>query len=331
MPDVSFLLVVTLLLVLAAEFVNGWTDAPNAIATVVSTRVLSPTKAVFMAAVLNIVGALTTGTAVATTIGEGIVKQEFISLPVVAAAMLTILVWSGVTWYYAIPTSKSHELIAGLTGASLAAAGQSVLLWEGWKKVLIGLGFSTILGFCFGMIIMGLLYWMLQRTRLSLIRNAFSRLQIVSAAFMAFSHGSNDGQKFMGVFSLALVLGGAMAKFEVTWPVMLVCGTVMGVGTIIGGWRIMRTLGFKLTRLEPVNGFAAETSGSITILLASHFGIPLSTTHCITMAIMGVGASRRISAVRWGMAGNIIFTWIITFPICGVLGYLFSLLLNWIF
>jgi PiT family inorganic phosphate transporter len=331
MPDISPMLVITLLLVLAAEFINGWTDAPNAIATVVSTRVLSPTKAVFMAAVLNILGALTTGTAVATTIGEGIVKQEFISLPVVAAAMLTILVWSGVTWYYAIPTSKSHELIAGLTGASLAAAGQSVLLWEGWKKVLIGLGFSTILGFCFGMIIMGLLYWMLQRTRLSLIRNAFSRLQIVSAAFMAFSHGSNDGQKFMGVFSLALVLGGAMAKFEVTWPVMLVCGTVMGVGTIIGGWRIMRTLGFKLTRLEPVNGFAAETSGSITILLASHFGIPLSTTHCITMAIMGVGASRRISAVRWGMAGNIIFTWIITFPICGVLGYLFSLLLNWIF
>jgi PiT family inorganic phosphate transporter len=331
MPDVSFLLVVTLLLVLAAEFVNGWTDAPNAIATVVSTRVLSPTKAVFMAAVLNIVGALTTGTAVATTIGEGIVKQEFISLPVVAAAMLTILVWSGVTWYYAIPTSKSHELIAGLTGASLAAAGQSVLLWEGWKKVLIGLGFSTILGFCFGMIIMGLLYWALQRTRLSTIRNAFSRLQIVSAAFMAFSHGSNDGQKFMGVFSLALVLGGSMAKFEVTWPVMLVCGTVMGVGTIIGGWRIIRTLGFKLTRLEPVNGFAAETSGSIAILLASRFGIPLSTTHCITTAIMGVGASRRFSAVRWGMAGNIIFTWIITFPICGVLGYLFSLLLNRIF
>jgi PiT family inorganic phosphate transporter len=331
MPDISPILVITLLLVLAAEFINGWTDAPNAIATVVSTRVLSPTKAVFMAAVLNILGALTTGTAVATTIGEGIVKQEFISLPVVAAAMLTILVWSGVTWYYAIPTSKSHELIAGLTGASLAAAGQSVLLWEGWKKVLIGLGFSTILGFCFGMIIMGLLYWALQRTRLSSIRNAFSRLQVVSAAFMAFSHGSNDGQKFMGVFSLALVLGGAIAKFEVTWPVMLVCGTVMGVGTIIGGWRIMRTLGFKLTKLEPVNGFAAETSGSLAILLASHFGIPLSTTHCITMAIMGVGASRRISAVRWGMAGNIIFKWIITFPICGVLGYLFSLLLNRIF
>jgi PiT family inorganic phosphate transporter len=331
MPDISFLLVFTLVLVLAAEFVNGWTDAPNAIATVVSTRVLSPIRAVIMAAVLNIVGALATGTAVATTIGEGIVKQGFISLPVVAAAMLTILVWSSVTWYYAIPSSKSHELIAGLTGASLAAAGQSVLLWAGWEKVLIGLGFSTILGFCFGMIIMSILYWALQRTGLSSIRKAFSRLQILSAAFMAFSHGSNDGQKFMGVFSLALVLGGAIAKFKVSWIVMIVCGSVMGLGTIIGGWRIIRTLGFKLTRLEPVNGFAAETSGSLAILLASHFGIPLSTTHCITTAIMGVGASRRFSAVRWGMAGNIIMTWIVTFPICGLLGYLFSLLLIKVF
>jgi inorganic phosphate transporter, PiT family len=328
MPDVSLLLAVTLVLVLAAEFVNGWTDAPNAIATVVSTRVLSPGQAVLMAAVLNIVGALTTGTAVASTIGEGIVKQGFISLPVVIAAMLTILVWSGITWYFAIPSSKSHELIAGLTGASLAAAGQSVLLWSGWKKVLIGLGFSTVLGFCFGMIIMGLLYWLLQRSRLESIRSAFSRLQILSAAFMAFSHGSNDGQKFMGVFSLALVLGGVVTQFKVSWIVMIICGTVMGVGTITGGWRIMRTLGFRLTRLEPVNGFAAETSGSAAILLASHFGIPLSTTHCITTAIMGVGASRRFSAVRWGMAGKIVLTWIITFPVCGVLGYLFSWLLK---
>jgi PiT family inorganic phosphate transporter len=193
------------------------------------------------------------------------------------------------------------------------------------------LGFSTILGFTFGMIIMGLLYWLLRRTRLSSIRNAFSRLQIVSAAFMAFSHGSNDGQKFMGVFSLALVLGGAASQFKVTWIVMLICGTVMGIGTITGGWRIMRTLGFRLTRLEPVNGFAAETSGSAAILLASRFGIPLSTTHCITMSIMGVGACRRFSAVRWGMAGKIILTWIITFPVCGVLGYLFSWLLKTVF
>ncbi len=331
MPDISLALIITLILILGAEFVNGWTDAPNAIATVVSTRVLSPGYAVIMAAVLNIVGALATGTAVAATIGEGIVKQNFISLPVVAAAMLTILVWSCVTWYFAIPTSKSHELIAGLTGASLAAAGQSVLLWEGWEKVLIGLGFSTILGFVFGIVIMSIIYWMLQHAALTKIRNTFSRLQILSAAFMAFSHGSNDGQKFMGVFSLALVLGGVIPSFHVSWWVMLICGAVMGLGTIIGGWRIIRTLGFRLTRLEPVNGFAAETSGSIVILLGSRFGIPLSTTHCITTAIMGVGASRRFSAVRWGMARSIILTWVVTFPVCGILGYLFSLLLNWIF
>jgi inorganic phosphate transporter, PiT family len=328
MPDINAILIITLILVLAAEFVNGWTDAPNAIATVVSTRVLSPGRAVAMAAVLNIAGALATGTAVATTIGEGIVKPGLISLPVVAAAMLTILVWSGVTWFYAIPSSKSHELIAGLTGAGLAAAGPSSLLWAGWRKVLIGLGFSSIIGFLFGMIIMTLLYWLLRKTALASIRGTFSRLQILSSAFMAFSHGSNDGQKFMGVFALTLLLGGATTHFSIPWWIMLICGSVMGMGTIIGGWRIMRTLGFRLTRLEPVNGFAAETAGSAAILLASHFGIPLSTTHCITTSIMGVGAARRFSAVRWGMAGQIILTWIITFPVCGILGYLFSLLLK---
>jgi inorganic phosphate transporter, PiT family len=331
MPDSGFLLILTLILVLAAEFVNGWTDAPNAIATVVTTRVLSPARAVAMAAVLNIVGALTTGTAVATTIGEGIVKQEFLSLPVVAAAMLTILVWSGITWYFAIPTSKSHELIAGLTGAGLAAAGKDVLLWSGWEKVIIGLGFSTILGFVFGIIIMSLLYFVLKKVKLGTVRNTFSRLQILSAAFMSFSHGSNDGQKFMGVFALTLVLGGKMAHFSVPWYVMIACGTIMGLGTIIGGWRIIHTLGHKLTKLEPVTGFAAETSASAAILIASRFGIPLSTTHCVTTAIMGVGASRRVSAVRWGVARSIVMTWIITFPVCGLLGYLFSLLLGWIF
>ncbi len=331
MPELSPLVVIVLLLVLAAEFVNGWTDAPNAIATVVSTRVLTPGRALAMAAVLNIAGALATGTAVATTIGEGIVKPDFISLPVVAAAMLTILVWSSITWYYAIPSSKSHELIAGITGAGLAAAGPSGLLWSGWQKVLIGLGFSTVLGFCFGMAIMTALYWLLRKTSLASIRGTFSRLQMLSAAFMAFSHGSNDGQKFMGVFSLALVLGGLMPRFTVPWWVMLICGSVMGLGTLIGGWRIMRTLGFRLTKLEPVNGFAAETSSSLAILLASHYGIPLSTTHCITTSIMGVGASRRISSVRWDMARNIVLTWLITFPVCGALGYLFSWLLGMIF
>ncbi len=324
MPDGSALLVPVLLLVLAAEFVNGWTDSPNAIATVVSTRVLSPSQAVVMAATLNIVGALVTGTAVAATIGKGIVSPEVITLPVVAAAMVTIVLWSLVAWHFGIPTSESHELVAGLAGAGLAVAGPSVLLWEGWQKVLIGLGISTILGFSLAVLVMTILYWLFRRTGPSTVRKTFSRLQILSAAFMAFSHGSNDGQKFMGVFALSLVLGGAMAQFSVPIWIMLLCGTVMGLGTAVGGWRIIRTMGFKLTKLEPVNGFAAETSGAISILLASAFGIPVSTTHCINSAIVGVGATRRLSAVRWGVAGNIVVAWVLTFPVCGVLGYLFA-------
>ncbi len=323
MPDAFLPLLPVLLLVLAAEFVNGWTDSPNAIATVVATRVLPPRNAVIMAAILNVVGALVTGTAVATTIGTGIVKPEVISLPVVAAAMLAIVVWSTTAWRYGIPTSETHALVAGLTGAGLAVAGPSVLLWGGWQKVLIGLGFSTVLGFFFGMLTMTALYWLLRRARLSIVRSTFSRLQIVSAAFMAFSHGSNDGQKFMGVFTLALVLGGAIPRFAIPVWVMLLCGTVMGIGTAVGGWRIIRTMGFRLTKLEPVQGFAAETSGGVAIMLASFFGIPLSTTHCINTAIMGVGALRRVSAVRWGIARSIVAAWILTFPICAVLGYLF--------
>jgi len=324
MPNVNSPLIAALALTLAAEFVNGWTDAPNAIATVVSTRVLSPVRAVIMAAVLNIVGTLVTGTAVATTIGQGIVNPEIIGLPVVIAAMLTVVVWSTAAWFYGIPTSESHELIAGLTGAGLAIGGPSVLLWEGWRKVLIGLGFSTLLGFFLGMAVMTSLYWLLRRTSLSTIRGTFSRLQIGSAAFMAFSHGSNDGQKFMGVFTLALVLGGVMPQFKIPVWVMLLCGAVMGLGTAFGGWRIIRTMGFKITKLEPVNGFAAESSAAGAILLASRFGIPLSTTHCIGTSIMGVGVTRGFSAVRWGIARNILLTWIITFPVCGVLGYLFT-------
>ncbi len=331
MPEGILLLTPILLLILGAEFVNGWTDAPNAIATVVSTRVLSPSKAVIMAAVLNVVGAMATGTAVAATIGKGIVSPEIITLPVIAAAMLAIIIWSSVCWVYGIPTSESHELVAGLTGAGLAVAGPSVLLWGGWLKVIIGLGISTFLGFFLGVGMMTGLYWLLRRIRPSFIRRIFSRLQILSAAFMAFSHGSNDGQKFMGVFALTLMLGGVMTEFSIPIWIMLLCGAVMAVGTAIGGWRIINTMGFKLTRLEPVNGFAAETAGGVSIMLASAFGIPLSTTHCINTSIMGVGATRRFSAVRWGVAGNIVLAWIITFPVCGILGYVFAWLLAFVF
>ena len=327
MPDGLPVLIPVLLLVLVAEFVNGWTDSPNAIATVVATRVLSPMAAVGMAASLNLLGVLITGTAVAMTIGRDIVSPETISLSVVAAAMLTIIVWSTVAWYFGIPTSESHELIAGLTGAGLAVAGPSSLLWEGWQKVLLGLAFSTIIGFVLSITVMTVLYWVLRRARLSAVRNSFSKLQIASAALMAFSHGSNDGQKFMGVFALSLVLGGVATEFHVPVWVMLLCGSIMALGTAFGGWRIIRTMGVKLTRLDPVSGFAAETSAAIAILTASSLGVPLSTTHTITASIMGAGATKRISAVRWSVAGNIVAAWLITFPVCGILGFVFA----WLF
>jgi len=315
-------LIPILVLVLAAEFVNGVTDAPNAIATVVSTRVLPPLGAVGMAAVFNLIGALVTGTAVAATIGEDFVKPEVISLSVVAASMITIVLWSVVTWRLALPTSKSHELVASLTGAGLASGGLSVLIGDGWEKVLIGLLLSTFGGFFAGTLVMIVLYWILRRTSPASVRGIFGRLQIASSAFMAFSHGSNDGQKFMGVFALALLLGGATTQFHVAWWVIVICGTVMGLGTIFGGWRIMRTVGFKLTKLEPVNGFAAETAGGAAITLASFFGVPLSTTHTINTAIMGVGATRRLTAVHWEVARRIVVAWVLTFPTCFALGWL---------
>ncbi len=319
-----------LILILTAEFVNGWTDAPNAIATVVSTRVLSPHQAVFMATCFNILGAMS-GTAVAATIGTGIIDMAIINPTTVAAAMVGIIVWSTFAYYAGgIPTSESHALVAGLAGAGLATAGPSVIVWAGWRKVLIGLFFSTFLGFLGGLGIMVLLYRFFYRSRPGFIRGLFGRLQILSAAFMAFSHGSNDGQKFIGVFSLALVLGGLLPEFQVPLWVILLCATTMGIGTAVGGWRIIRTMGIRLTKLEPIHGFSAETSAAVVIEMASRLGIPLSTTHTIGTSIMGVGSIRRFSAVRWGLAGEINMAWVLTFPICGLIAYLVTLLINFL-
>lgn len=316
-------LIAALLLVLAAEFVNGWTDAPNAIATVVSTKVLSPGQAVIMASVLNVLGAMS-GTAVAATIGKGIISPEVISLFTVAAAMVAIIVWSTAAWYYGLPTSESHALVAGLAGAGMATAGPSALLWEGWKKVFIGIGLSTFLGFFLAFCLMVILCRLLIKIQKGpgSMRRLFGRLQILSSAFMAFAHGSNDGQKFIGMFSLVLLLGGVFSEFHIPLWVILLCASVMGVGTLVGGWRIIKTMGLHLTKLETVHGFAAETSAGFAIELASRLGIPVSTTHTINTAIMGVGATRRLSAVRWGVGANIVAAWILTFPVCGLIAWL---------
>lgn len=314
-----------LLLILAAEFVNGWTDAPNAIATVVSTRVMRPHRAVLMAAVLNLAGTFA-GTAVAATIGKGIINPDLVDIQTVGAAMVGIVVWSTIAWYYGLPTSESHGLVAGLAGAGLATAGWDALLWEGWKKVLIGIFYSSFLGFFIGLFFMIAILWICRRWLPGTVKKVFSRLQILSAAFMAFSHGSNDGQKFMGVFTLALMLGGALPKaegdaFPIPLWVIVLCAVTMGIGTASGGWRIIKTMGLRLTKLEPIHGFAAESAAGITIMIAGSAGVPLSTTHTISTTIMGVGSTRGLSAVKWGVAGSIVAAWILTFPICGLIAY----------
>jgi inorganic phosphate transporter, PiT family len=317
----SALLIVILVLVLFAEFVNGWTDAPNAIATVVSTKVLTPLQAVIMAATLNAVGAFS-GVAVAKTIGTGIVRPEAINLITVGAAMTGSIMWCLFTYFWAgLPMSKSHAIMAGLAGAGIATAGPSVLIWAGWKKILIGLFFSSVLGFVTALLLMSLIYRIFAKTHPGKIRKYFGKLQILSSAFMAFSHGNNDGQKLIGIFTLSLVLGGVIPEFKVPAWVILLCATIMGIGTATGGWRIIKTMGVRLTKLEPVHGFAVETAAATCIEVASRLGIPLSTTHTVNTAIMGVGATKRLSAVRWGVGKNIVLAWIFTFPISGLISY----------
>jgi len=326
MTDSFAFLIITLVIILAFEAVNGWTDAPNAIATVVSTRVLSPTAAVGMAAVFNLLGALS-GTAVATTIGKGIVDIHAVTLETVAAAALAVIIWSSTAAYFGLPTSESHGLVAAIAGAGVATAGTGVLLWEGWEKVFIGLGAAVVFGGLGGLLLMIVLLWLLRKATPTLTRRLFGPLQLCSAAFMAWSHGTADGQKAMGVMAMALAIYYPERGFGVPLWVILLSAATMGLATAFGGWRIIKTLGMRLTQLQPVHGFAAETAAALTITVSSRFGIPLSTTHTIGSAIMGVGATRRLSAVRWGIAYNIIMAWVLTFPICFGLGWLIAWLI----
>jgi PiT family inorganic phosphate transporter len=327
MTDTFAFLVITFIIVLGFEAVNGWTDAPNAIATVVSTRVLPPATAVAMAAVFNLVGALS-GTAVATTIGKEIINLDVVPLEVVAAGALSVIIWSSVAWYFGLPTSESHGLVSGLAGAAVAVAGTDVLILDGWIKVFAGVGLAVIVGFGGGLVVMNLLLLAIHKLSSAAVRRIFSPLQVGSAAFMAWAHGTADGQKSIGVLAAAIAIyqGKGTEGFVVPLWIIFLAATTMAVSTALGGWRIIRTLGMRLTHLEPVNGFAAEATAASTLGVASHFGlgIPLSTTHTIGSAIMGVGASKRLSAVRWGIGYNIVGAWILTFPICFVLGWLIS-------
>jgi PiT family inorganic phosphate transporter len=321
---------------------NGLTDAPNAIATVVSTRVMKPRVALAMAMIFNTIGALS-GTAVATTIQKEIVSPAGLNLRTMAAAMITVIAWACMAWWRGWPISKSHALVASLAGAGLATGGAHVLLWVGWAKVFKGLFFSTIIGFGLGLVltlIIKLLYRLMSFVAKTLNKDfdgfsttkthlAFKILQGLSAIFMAFNHGMNDGQKFIGVFTLTLILGGVLPhNAAIPYWVILLCAVVMGIGTAGGGWKIMHTMGKKIVHLQPWQGFAAETGASLSILIASRFGFPLSTTHTISTSIMGVGASKGMRNVRWNVAQKIVKAWVFTFPFCGVTAFLLSLLLQ---
>ena len=327
MTDTFAFLVFTFITILLFEAVNGWTDAPNAVATVVSTRVLPPLVAVSMAAVLNLVGALS-GTAVATTIGSGLVDlDQGLTLGTAAAAAIAVVIWSGTAAYFGLPTSESHGIVSGLAGAAVATAGFDVILWRGWEKVFFGVGSAVFFGFFGAFLLMIGVLWLFQRTSPNAVRRIFGPAQVVSSAFMAWSHGTADGQKAIGVMAMALAIYNdtPSSEFEVPLWVILLGAGVLGLSTMLGGWRIIKTLGMRITHLETHQGFCAEAAAATTLTITARLGIPLSTTHTIGSAIMGVGATRRRTAVRWGTAYSIVLAWVLTFPACFALGYLVSL------
>ena len=321
------------------EYSNGFHDAANAIATVVSTRVLTPRKAIAMAAFFNLTGALFGG-AVASTIGKGLVDTNFVSMTTVLSAVIAAFTWNITTWWFGLPSSSSHALIGGLCGAALAAANGnwSVIKWNAgvWPKVVVPMITSPFAGFIFGALLMFLLFVALQRFTPHLVHSLFGKLQIFSAAWMAHSHGTNDAQKTMGIITLALFTGTQGGSFDhlpawlsflktpvfvlPKWVIVL-CAVTMAVGTAAGGWRIIRTLGHRMVKLQPVHGFAAETTAALIIQGASYYGIPLSTTHVISTSIMGVGAVKRFSGMRWTVVERIIWAWVFTLPASGLIGY----------
>ena len=313
--DANLLAVIALIgVALAFDFINGFHDAANSIATVVSTRVLSPGKAVVWAATFNFVAAFAFGTAVAKTIGSGLIDIKIVTFAVIFAALIGAIVWDLITWYYGLPTSSSHALIGGLAGAAVTKAGLSAIIWSGWTKTLTFIVLAPLIGLVIGFFLMVALMWIFQGFSPSRVDRWFRKLQLVSAAAYSLGHGGNDAQKTMGIIAGVLFAGGYIDKFKIDLWVILMAHAAIALGTLSGGWRIIHTMGSKITKLQPVGGFAAETAGAISLFTATHLGIPVSTTHTITGAIIGVGSIRRLSAVRWGVAGRIVWAWLLTIP-----------------
>ncbi|MDP2158674.1 MAG: inorganic phosphate transporter [Nitrospirota bacterium] len=315
------IVIFTVVLAILFDISNGWNDSANAIATVVSTRVLTPTKAVILAATMNVLGAFIT-TAVAKTIGKDVVDPKAITEIVVAAALFSGFAWNSAMTWIGLPVSASHALIGGLIGASVSYGGVGILNISGITKIFTALLTSPIIGIVLGFAFMKFILKLFGTLPVGVINRHFGKLQILSSAFMAFSHGSNDAQKVMGIITLSLVSGGYLQSMEVPFWVVLSCALAMGLGTAFGGWKVIKTMGVSMLKLEPIHGFAAETSATAIILGASHFGLPVSTTHIIATSIMGVGATKRLSAVRWGVAGKIVLAWVFTLPACAVLAWL---------
>ena len=309
---------------LVFDFVNGFHDAANSIATVVSTRVLSPRYAVIWAAFFNFVAFLVFETRVATTIGSGVVDAAVIDTPVVIAALAGAIAWDLITWWFGIPSSSSHALIGGLAGAGVAKAGAVVLDRPGLAKIAVSIVLSPLLGLVLGFVLMVMVFWIFRRFTPSRVDALFRRGQLVSAALYSLGHGGNDAQKTMGIIAVLLYANGFLgSEFYVPFWVVLACHAAMGLGTLTGGWRIVRTMGMRITKLKPVGGFCAETGGAITLFLATSLGVPVSTTHTITGAIIGVGAARKVSAVRWNVATSIVMAWVITLPATALIGAMF--------
>jgi PiT family inorganic phosphate transporter len=318
MEGVTLMLVAVVLLALFFDYTNGFHDTANAIATSVATRALSPRYAIIMATTFNFVGAFA-GTAVAKTIGAGLVDETTSTTTVVAAALIGAITWNLVTWWQGLPSSSSHALIGGLLGATLIAAGPSALKPQGIvDKVLVPMISSPLIGYFVALALIVAIFWIFRNARRRPMTTGFRRLQVVSAGFMAFSHGSNDAQKTMGIITLALFSSGVLATVDVPVWVIIVSATALSLGTAVGGWRIMHTMGHRVVKLEPVHGFAAETTAASVIFTAAHFGMPVSTTHVISAAILGVGSSRGLRAVRWGVARSILVAWIVTIPAAGI-------------
>ncbi|PYX74755.1 MAG: anion permease [Acidobacteria bacterium] len=328
------LVLITILVALIFDFVNGFHDSANSIATVVSTRVLSPRLAVVWAALFNFLAAFFLGTAVAKTIGSGMIRLEFVDQYVVLAGLFGAIAWDLLTWWWGLPTSSSHALIGGYAGAAMSraafrygvAAMPNVIIPHGWTKTLIFIVVAPMMGLILGFVFMLSVYWIFRRSAPQPVDRLFRRLQLISAAAYSLGHGANDAQKTMGIIAGALYTGGFMTRQDMVgswghlrWPIILAAHAAIALGTYLGGWRIVKTMGQKITKLKPVGGFCAETAGALTLFGTALAGIPVSTTHTITGAIVGVGAVHRLSAVRWGVAGRIIWAWIFTIPASAVI------------